>query len=433
MSRSHQVHFNELLLILGMIFACATLSLSGANKVAAESVGIDPYVNVYEPPVPAPPPTPQPPELPPVPPVSPPALPPFPVPTPTPVPPGLPVPPVLPPPPSLPTIPVLPTPTPSPTPAATPFLSVWTEGSVTPINSGLRVIPATASVTELTWFSANAVTCESAGFVNVSTLAGSLTAPHPDLTLLPGESKTYALRCRNTAGIWSNWREVTIIKESAPALSVNTAPLAPVIRGADMSTAPAETAPVGFAVPFTVRATDADDDDLRYHFDWDRDGSVDQVLPGTGYVPTGTPVSVAYTWSVTGPYTFLVRAEDTSGRFSPATTHSITIVEPAPVPPVAPYVELSLDKTLVRSGDRAVATLIVEAAYEVSCTFYGVGGEDTVTYPGGVGPLSYTRQTAALTATQVVRAVCVPVTPGFTLSAEVREARVHVVPAIEEI
>ncbi len=425
MPRSNSMSFKEFLRPVTVVFVCALLMVGTVPAVVAEANGSDPYV----PPIPAPPPSPDPPELPPVPPVSPPALPAFPVPSPVPVPPGLPLPPILPSPPSLPSIPVLPSP--SPTPGAVPFLSVWTEGASTPINSGLRVIPATANITELTWFSANAVACESVGFDSANTLAGSLISPHQDLSLAPGVSKSFALRCRNTVGAWSGWREVVIIKESAPATPANTAPEAPIIRGADISTSPADTAPTSLAVPFTVRATDADGDKLRYHFDWDRDGSTDQV---SDYVPSGTTESVTYIWSVTGTYTFAVRAEDESGRYSPISTHTITIVEPVPSAPRAPLVALSLNKSLVRSGDFAVAVLTVAADYEVTCTLYGVApGQATISYPGGIGQQSYSRVTAPLTATQVVRAVCVPHTPGFTLMNETREEKVYVVPAIEEV
>lgn len=312
-------------------------------------------------------------------------------------------------------------------------MSAYTDGFVTPITSGVRIIGSTAAVTELTWFSANAVSCESAGFTTATPLSGTVTPPHTDLSLAPGESKTYALRCRNSSGVWSPWREITIIKEAAPAAPTNHAPEAPVIRGADMSTSPTTNAPVGFAVPFTVRSEDTDGDALRYHIDWNADGSADQVMPGTAYVPSGTAETTSHTWSTPGVYTLSVRTEDETGRYSASVSHTITIETAAAVPPSAPQVALSLNKNLVRSGDFAMAVFTVEADYEVSCTLYGAGNEYTVTYPGGVGQQSYSRATSPLFATQIVRVVCTPNTPGFTLAAEVREARVLVVPQVEEI
>lgn len=415
MSRSDLSFFT----LAGRCFLMVLVFVAIASTVRAESVGIDPQLNVYEPPLPAPVPTPQPPELPPPPSATPPPLPPV---------------PVLPPPPSLPSIPVLPPPsTPSPTPAALPFVSAYTDGFVTPITSGVRIIGSTANITELTWFSANAVSCESAGFTLTTPLSGTITPPHADLALAAGESKTYALRCRNTSGVWSPWRDVTIIKEAAPAAPANHAPEAPIIRGADMSTSPATNAPAGFTVPFTVKSDDTDGDELRYHIDWNADGSTDQVVPGTGYVPSGTAETTSHTWPAPGVYTLTVRTEDETGRYSPWVSHTITIEAAAAEAPAAPQVALSLNKSLVRSGDFAVAVFTVEAEYEVSCTLYGAGTEYTVTYPGGVGQQSYSRATSPLSATQIVRVVCTPHAPGFTLAPEVREARVLVVPRVEEI
>ncbi len=416
--------------------------LSSTQFVFAQTNGTSSDTPGYVPPIPAPPtlppsPTPELPDLPSVPPIAPPTVPPFPVPAPTPVPPGLPVPPLLPPPPSLPTIPLPPPPTPpppTPTPAAQAFISVWTEGSVTPITSGIRIIAADENVEQLEWFSANATTCETDGFTTTSVLSGTITAPDARLLLSPGESRTYALRCRNTAGVWSSWREVTIIKQTATTAPTDTAPEAPVIRGADMSTSPAVSAPTGFTVPFTIRATDADNDTLRYLIDWNQDSEIDQIVPDGTYVPSGTPVATSRVWTVVGVYQFAVRTEDSTGRVSAWTPHTITIDTPPAVAPVPPTMTLTVSKDFVRTGDFVTVSLTVSASYPVSCVLYGVnGGTYSVVYPGGIGLETYTRNTAPLTATQLVRGVCTPITPGFTLPDQVREARVGVVPTIEEI
>lgn len=64
---------------------------------------------------------------------------------------------------------------------------------------------------------------------------------------------------------------------------------------------------------------------LKYGFDWDRDGTVDEWQPGSGYVNDGTPVTGTKSWTTTGAKTFQVKAQDGSGNVSSWTPFTITI------------------------------------------------------------------------------------------------------------
>jgi hypothetical protein len=78
---------------------------------------------------------------------------------------------------------------------------------------------------------------------------------------------------------------------------------------------------------FTATATDPDNDQLRYGFDWDNNASVDQWMPAITYVPSNTPQSAPYSWLTPATYTFQVLAQDNKGDVSSWTSHTIAIKE----------------------------------------------------------------------------------------------------------
>jgi hypothetical protein len=249
---------------------------------------------------------------------------------------------------------------------------------------------------------------------------------------LPSDKNTYRMRCQNLDGIWSIWRVVEVSKLATPPPPVNQPPADPIIRGADMVTAPAATAPTMTPVPFTFRAIDPDLDELYYVVDWNDDGAVDERLPVTGLVPSGTTVSQTRVWTTAGSYTFKVRAYDLAGLASNWVTHTINITDPAVPPPIDPIITLVLDRYLVRAGEAVEATVEITADYQVDCRVYGLGSTASFTHSGGVTPQTYPFTSSQLFATQVIEARCTPVVSPYTMPTESRTVRVQVVPAIEE-
>jgi len=65
-----------------------------------------------------------------------------------------------------------------------------------------------------------------------------------------------------------------------------------------------------------MSATDPDNDTLRYLVDWDGDGTVDEIIPATGYVPSGTAETASRTYSMAGTKTIKVAAQDVNGNVS---------------------------------------------------------------------------------------------------------------------
>lgn len=130
---------------------------------------------------------------------------------------------------------------------------------------------------------------------------GCMLVSYPNTPAIPAQSITYNFTA------------------SAP----NQPPSIPIITGPI-------TGSTGTVYNFTARATDPDNDRLRYGFDWNNNNVVDQWIPGTGFVNSGVARVATRQWPTTGVKTFKVRACDNKGGCSGFTSHTITIISPPP-------------------------------------------------------------------------------------------------------
>lgn len=134
----------------------------------------------------------------------------------------------------------------------------------------------------------------------------------------PG-SKTFNVRALDENGNYSNWTSHTIVLS-------NTAPVAPTING------PSTGSPAVSNL-FTFSATDPDSDTIRYEIDWDNSGSVDETVPISGYIASGTQGSATHTWNSAATYTIAIRTSDVYGGVSVWSTHTIDIQNSPPTIP----------------------------------------------------------------------------------------------------
>ncbi len=102
------------------------------------------------------------------------------------------------------------------------------------------------------------------------------------------------------------------------AVSSNNPPTAPTIVGPT-------TGEPSTSYSFSLTATDPDNDTIRYGLDWNNDTLVDQWVPSSGYINSGTSQSVNKLWPAVGTYTFKALTEDVNSGRSGWTSHTITI------------------------------------------------------------------------------------------------------------
>jgi hypothetical protein len=79
----------------------------------------------------------------------------------------------------------------------------------------------------------------------------------------------------------------------------------------------------GTAAQYTAVSSHPGRVSVRYLFDWDNNGTADQVVPGSGYVAPGVVQTVSHTWATPSAKQFKVMAQDAQGKLSGWTTHNV--------------------------------------------------------------------------------------------------------------
>lgn len=113
----------------------------------------------------------------------------------------------------------------------------------------------------------------------------------------------------------------TVLTHSFTVVQSNTSPSTPTV------TCPS-TGTTGASYQFTASAVDPDNDNVKYGYDWDTNGTIDQYMPASGYVGSGIAQSATKSWTSAGTKTVKVQACDNKGTCSGWGSCSIKITEP---------------------------------------------------------------------------------------------------------
>jgi hypothetical protein len=79
---------------------------------------------------------------------------------------------------------------------------------------------------------------------------------------------------------------------------------------------------LGSPLTLSFSSTDPGGHQLKYGVDWDADGSVDQWVPPSGYVDTGTSQNASRTYTIAGQKTVKVLAQNDQGAVSSSATYT---------------------------------------------------------------------------------------------------------------
>lgn len=108
--------------------------------------------------------------------------------------------------------------------------------------------------------------------------------------------------------------------------------IVPAMGGPTKPSVSAGTCITGTAFTISFSSTDPNSYSLRYGVDWDDDGSVDQWVPPSGFVPSGTSQNASRTYTITGQKTVRVLAQNDQGISSDWTTQTFDCTEAASCP-----------------------------------------------------------------------------------------------------
>ena len=110
------------------------------------------------------------------------------------------------------------------------------------------------------------------------------------------------------------------IKYQMAVVPVSESPMTPTVTSAASCT-------VGTPDTLSFTSSDPAGHQLKYGVDWDNDGSVDQWVPPSGYVPSGASQSASRTYSVAGAKTVKVMSQNDQGANSEWATYTFNCSE----------------------------------------------------------------------------------------------------------
>ena len=125
---------------------------------------------------------------------------------------------------------------------------------------------------------------------------------------------TFAVKviAEDVHGAQSQWSSERIVVISSGS---NNPPVTPYVPSGPSS------GTTGVSYQYSTHATDPDDDNVKYGWDWDGDSVVDEW---TSFYSSGAPVYTSHAWSSAGTFTVKVIAEDVYGAQS-SFSNSLTV------------------------------------------------------------------------------------------------------------
>jgi len=161
----------------------------------------------------------------------------------------------------------------------------------------------------LQWSSSNATSCTGTNFSTGTGSPTSGTATVPSISA----NRTYTVTCSGSTNP-SGTDAVTVTFTDNQAPSTGSMSISGPTSGIE-----------DVSYTFTFTGTDPESDTLRYGIDWNPSTGIDEWVPASGYVSSGTARTSSHTWSVPGTFTFRALAEDSRGAQSGWKTHTITL------------------------------------------------------------------------------------------------------------
>ncbi|PWT76009.1 MAG: hypothetical protein C5B46_01895 [Proteobacteria bacterium] len=138
----------------------------------------------------------------------------------------------------------------------------------------------------------------------------------------------------------------------------NTSPAKPTVSGSCTIGQPSE---------MDFSTTDPENDQIRYGIDWDMDGTVDQWVPPTGYIASGSHQSASRTYSSTGSKSIQVLAEDSSGARSPWSQYTFSCAQAQQPPQQCPAGQTLVNGVCTQTSCPSGQMLVGDSCVQIQC------------------------------------------------------------------
>lgn len=234
--------------------------------------------------------------------------------------------------------------------------------------------------------------------------------------------------------------------------ATGTPPTAPVITGGGeggVAVASNTACTVGEPYTITFSSTDTTGDQLRYGIDWDGSGEVEEFVPSSGYVNSGTEESASRTFAVQGQKKIRVIAIDSDGAASAWTTfvtsctNSVeattsseiidaggTIVEDGSegIQNYSPSLQINATPSIVKPGETTLVSWNASNVAASSCIVTGSNGDGGSGVTGWIGAISAGIHSSVIKQQTVYTLTCL----GLDGTPLTESTTVNIIPMFEE-
>jgi len=233
--------------------------------------------------------------------------------------------------------------------------------------------------------------------------------------------------------------------------ATGTPPTAPTVSGGSIAVSSGSSCVVGEPYSITFSSTDPQSEQVKYGIDWDDSGKIEEYVPSSGFVNSGTQETASRTFAKSGQKQIRVIAIDTDGSASAWTTFSTfcsgnpaaatttaeiiqaggTDVEDGTegVQNYSPSLEISATPTIVKPGETSVISWNASNVTASSCIVTGSNGDGGSGIQGWIGALSSGIQSSPINQQTVYTLACL----GLDGAPLTQSATVNIIPVFDEL
>jgi hypothetical protein len=230
--------------------------------------------------------------------------------------------------------------------------------------------------------------------------------------------------------------------------ATGTPPTAPNVAAGSVAVGGNSSCTVGEPYTINFSSTDPQGEQVKYGVDWDDSGTIEEYVPSSGFVSSGTQEAASRTFAKAGVKDIRVIAIDTDGAASTWTTFATSctgestttadIIEAGGtdvedgtegVQNYSPSLEISATPTIVKPGETSLISWSATNVTSSSCIVTGSNGDGGSGIQGWIGAISSGILSSPINQQTVYTLTCL----GDNGSPLTQSTTVNIIPVFEEL